>query len=455
MTSSIPKRRWVLIGAALLLLAGGALGAWWWWRPPAVEPPMPQDIQEAEVRRAIELARQDVLDKPYSGAAWGHLGMTLLAHLFDREADRCFAEAARLAPAEPWWPYARGVIALKRDPDGAVGLLRQAVRAADSRLEDRSAMSLQLAEALLERQQRDEAEAIFRDEWERGDRDNPRAALGLGLIAVDRGDSREAEEFLTAARGNPFARKVATAQLAALARVRGDATAADEYQKEVAALPDPPPWPDPVLDRVVRLQVGHRGRERQVGQLEKEGHFAEAAEVYLRQIEEEPTARDCVGAGINLVRVGDYNRALPLLRQAVRLDPASAQAHYTLGLAQFVRAEKMRRQDPDSSEVKEWLGEAIEESRRATELKPDHARAYLHWGLSLKYLGDPAAAVAPLRRGVDCRPADFDLQLALGEALLESGQPKEAETYLENARRLDPKDPRLAAALERLRPKKD
>ncbi|HEY7156296.1 MAG TPA: tetratricopeptide repeat protein, partial [Gemmataceae bacterium] len=83
-----------------------------------------------------------------------------------------------------------------------------------------------------------------------------------------------------------------------------------------------------------------------------------------------------------------------------------------------------------------------------------HALAYLFWGLALKHLGDSEAAVAPLRRGVACRPEMFQLQLALGEALLESGQRREAETYLENARYLDPKDSRLLQALERLRGKK-
>ncbi len=72
----------------------------------------------------------------------------------------------------------------------------------------------------------------------------------------------------------------------------------------------------------------------------------------------------------------------------------------------------------------------------------------------MKQLGDPAAAVAPLRLGVACRPELFDLQLALGEVLLETGRVQDAETHLENARRLDPNDPRPKQALQRLRQKK-
>ena len=88
--------------------------------------------------------------------------------------------------------------------------------------------------------------------------------------------------------------------------------------------------------------------------------------------------------------------------------------------------------------------------RRAAELKPDHAQAYLFWGLSLKYLGDPAAAVEPLRKGVAVRPEEFDIQFALGEVLAATGKTAEAKTHFENARRIDPKDPRPEAALKKL-----
>jgi tetratricopeptide (TPR) repeat protein len=413
---------------------------------------MPPDIQDAQVQRVLESARQKVVDQPYSAAAWGHLGKVLLAHLFADEADFCFAEAARLAPTEPLWFYGRGVIALKREPDKAVPFLRQAVAAGGSQPESRSAMSLQLAEALQERGELDEAERLFREEQQSAPK-SPRAAFGLGLIAKARGNEPLATKFLTVAQRSSSARKKATAQLAALARVRGDRETADACEQQAAGLPDDPPWPDPLLDEVVRLQVGRRGLERRVGILEQQHRYAEAAELYLRQIEEGPTAQAYAGAGINLARLRDYERAMPLLREGIRLDPGSAHARYALALALFARAERESKESPGAPQIKEWFQEALEHARQTTQRRPDHAGAYLVWGLALKHLGDPGAAVEPLAKGVACSPADLELQLGLGEVLLEVGRFKEAEVHLENARRLAPNDPRPANALKRARQK--
>ena len=74
----------------------------------------------------IDQARQEVIHHA-TAATWGHLGMVLMAHLFDPEADFCFQQAQGLDPRDSRWPYLRAIIALKTDPDQAVGLLRQAV----------------------------------------------------------------------------------------------------------------------------------------------------------------------------------------------------------------------------------------------------------------------------------------------------------------------------------------
>lgn len=449
--------RWVLFIVSVLLLAGGGWLVWSWFHRYVPPVPMPPDIQDREVQRAIDRARQTVLDKPSSADAWAKLGMTLLANLFDQDADRCFAEAARLDPRSPKWPYGRGMIAfLKHDHDTAIPLLRQALSlAGDSWPEYQTAARFRLAEALLERHDLTEAEELFREAWRRQPY-HPRAALGLGLIARARDDDRTATEFLTtpALRESPNGRKTAAVQLASLAQARNDRTAAADYTREAAELPADETWPDPLLDVVATLQVGKRRREREVKQLETQKRYREAALIYVSEIKEQPTAPAYIGAGINLGRIGEYDEAQRLLDEALRLDPDSALAHYTLSLTLFTRAEKEWRRSPGSPAAKAWFRDAILHATETAKLKPDLARNYLHWGLALKYLGDPAAAEAPLRKGVACQPASVDLQLTLGEVFLEIGKDEEAQTHLENARLLDPKDQRPLRALEQLRQKK-
>jgi tetratricopeptide (TPR) repeat protein len=447
------RRRWVLVVAVVALAAVVVAG--WCLRPARTQPPLPAGIEDPEVKEAIDAARQPVLNEPGSAAAWGRLAKVLLAQLFDREADACFAEAARLDPTDPRWPYGRAVIALKRRPEGVPALLRQALDAAGANWPVyRSVINFRLAEALLDAGQLAEAEEYFRtaQAHDPGDR---HAALGLGLIAQARGDDATARQLLTAAAESPYARKYATMQLAALARHRGDTATAAALEEEIARLPNDAAWPDPLMDEIADMRVGQRAFERRVRQLEGASQHAEAAELYLKRIEKKPAAELYVGAGFNLARLREYDRALPLLREAVRLEPDSAKAQYTLALVLFSRAEREWLTTPGSPALLEMFREARDHARRAAEIRPGHAKSYLFWGLSLKFLGQPEAAIAPLKMGLACAPSDLELQLGMGRALLDARRPNEAEPYLETARRLSPpNDLRAAEELERLRGKK-
>jgi tetratricopeptide (TPR) repeat protein len=441
--------RW-LTSAALLLVAAVAAG-WWWW-PAPLQPPMPAGIEDEEVVEAIRAAQEPVRAAPRSAAAWGQLGKVIMAQQFDREADFCFAEAARLDPADARWRYGRAIIALKRRPDDAVALLREAAAAPDCSPEYRSAIRLQLAEALLERGQLDDADTLFRAEQERA-RGNSRAILGLGLIAQARGQTGAAVQLLNRVRSSPSARKVATAQLACIARAQGDAGQAALYDQQLATMSGDAVWPDPFHEELAALRVGQRGWERKIKQLEQESKFAQAAQLYLERLEKHPRAELYAGAGLNLARLPDpdYDQALALLREAVRLEPDSSYAHYVLGRVLYNRAERVTQTAPDTPRAKEWFQEAVTHTRRATELRWGYAEAYLFWGLSLKYLGQWEAALEPLHRGVDCQPRDFRLQFVLGEALFETGRLEQAKTHLEYARAIEPNNVHVEHMLERLR----
>lgn len=436
---------------AVLLFVGAGVYLWWSQRePPPPELPLPTGIEDAEVKAVLEKGHGRVLRHLDSADAWGEYGTILLAHLFDREADRCFAEAAKLDPKDPRWPYARGVIALKRDPPNAVAYLTTAAEAARNQPLYETPFTLALAEALLEHGETDRADKLFQQVLAASAQDE-RAQFGLGLVALARGDDATAEKQFMAVQDYPSCRKQAKAHLAILARARNDTSAAKQYESESNALEADPPWPDPYLDRVVRLQVGFRGFQRRVGVLERDRQFLEAAEAYLAQAQSRRTSQMLTGAGVNFARVHDYDRALGLLREAVQLDPNDSKAHYTLALVLFTKAEKEAARNPSNPDLPRWFREVIAETKITIELKPDHAQAYLFWGLALKYLGEPKAAIEPLRKGLVIRPADFELLFGLGEVLAATGDTAGAEANLKAARQLKPDDPRPPAALAKLK----
>jgi tetratricopeptide (TPR) repeat protein len=449
------SRRRLRLVVVLLLLAVGVAAAWHFTRSPAraAQPPFPEGIQEVEIVQFLEQQRAEVLAHPQSGDAWGDYGLALLAHLFDREAKFCFTEAARLAPEDPRWPYGLAQIALKRDPPNAVLLLRQVLATTGPGEEYRSVARLTLAETLLERGEINEAEALFRTEFDSFSPD-PRAVFGLGLVAMARNDASTAIPLLSQLRDNKHARKQVRSYLARLARERGDESGAHTLETEAAALPDDPVWRDPLLDHVARLAVGRRGRDRLIGELERAGRYQEALQVFLAQLAEERSTKSLLGAGANYLRLRQYQDAMPLMREAVEREPNSPHAQYSLALACFIPAERDIVQHPDAPENKRLLREAIVHAKRATELKPDHARAYLHWGLALNYLGEPKNAIEPLRKGLVARPDDFDLHFALGSALAACGDKTAALAEFQNASRLDPNDSHPAIEIEKLRASK-
>lgn len=249
------SRRWVARAGLLVLtlaLAGGA--AWYLFgRDVPPPPPVPDGITDEAVRKAVEAGRSRLLETPGSGLAWGEYGTLLLSNLFDREAVECFLEAEKRDPSDPRWPYARGQVALKRDPVNALILLETAAEKAKSKPKYRQACALTFAEALLEKGEVARAETLFREYLTPPDRE--RAEFGLALVALTRNDADAATRHFLAAADHPACKKQAKAQLAQLARGRGDVAAAKQFEADAAALDPDPPWPDPYLDHVV-TQIG-------------------------------------------------------------------------------------------------------------------------------------------------------------------------------------------------------
>jgi cytochrome c-type biogenesis protein CcmH/NrfG len=445
------RRRWVL---RAVLLAGCGAAGWWLFRPdgPAPAPPLPENVTKPELRAAIEGARHKVEDAPRSAAAWGELGVLLLAHKCYPEADVCFAEAARLEPDSPDWCYFRYMVAvrLNPDPEQHLALLRRANGRASALREDgRSAVRLRLAEALLEHDDLAEAEALYRAERDRHP-ESQRAALGLARIAVRRGDDRAAAQLLTALRATPAARQVAQL-LATVSRRQNDLAAAGRYEQQLSRLGPDSDWPDPFYTRMYDAEIPELKARDQIPRLVQQGAYHEAAQLCEARLKNGPQYSLYMGAGVNFVRAGAFERGLEMLRAAQRLEPDNPYAAFATADALLAWGNADRERNPAAPTAAGHWREAVAAARRVIELKPSHAEAYLVLGQAQILLGEPRAAVDALQRGTEYRPEMFALQYYLGVAHLEAGQLREAERRLDNARKLDPTSPLPDKMLERAR----
>jgi serine/threonine-protein kinase len=156
----------------------------------------------------------------------------------------------------------------------------------------------------------------------------------------------------------------------------------------------------------------------------------------------------------------DYSGAEAEFRAAIRLKPDSANAHASLGIALlgqgkldeaiggFREAIRLR---PDLADVHINLGialcgqgkvdEAIAEYRKAIRLEPDHAGAHYNLGAILcDKRRDFAGAEAEFRQALRLRPADAHAHYCLGNALLGQGKSDEAIGEFREAIRLKTDD---------------
>ncbi len=177
-------RRRIVLGLVVgVVLAAGAAG-YWWYRP---GPPQPPEVDttgyDPEVLAAVAGAMQAVRQEPGSAAAWGKLGLRLLAHGFHAEAQICLARAGQLEPDNPRWVYLEGRLIQLGDPEAALPLLRRAAGLARTT----SMPRLHLAETLLSLGHLDEAEAEFQRVL-KNEPNHPRANAGLGRLTYRRGD---------------------------------------------------------------------------------------------------------------------------------------------------------------------------------------------------------------------------------------------------------------------------
>ncbi len=153
----------------------------------------------------------------------------------------------------------------------------------------------------------------------------------------------------------------------------------------------------------------------------------EATDASLAQplaVQKEPRGpHDHLEAGRLLLAQNKLADALTEFREALRLQPDSAEIHEALSAALFQKGD---------------LDGAIAEYRRAILLGQDSAGAHIGLGLALYVQGDLNGAIAEYRQAVRLDPDDVNSRMLLGNALAKSPDLAAALTEFREAVRLRP-----------------
>ena len=422
-------RRGIAVIILVLVLTAGA--GYWWYRSSAPQPPVVDtSSREPEVAAAIVEAQAKVRQQPRSGDAWGRLGMILIVHAFEAASDECLAQAERLDPRQPRWPYYRGLLMETHDLQAALPLLRRAaVLAGDS-----SAPRLHLAELLVNQGHWDEAATEFQHVLRR-EPDNPRAHLGLGCLLYQQGDLDGALKHL---RQTAAAVPNLRAPHALLAEIHKRRNEKSDEERELALLEESQDldWPDPYAEELSAVEVGVAARLERADRLARQGRTDEALRVLMATVQ---TASNSHKARLHLARrlvqAGDLAGAEEQLQAARRLEPDSFEVLAELGVLLQKRGA---------------YREAADCYQHVLAAQPSQAMAHFHLANCREQLGDRAGAIASLRTATRCKPEFALAHKVLGRLLADMHQDAEAEEQLQYALHLQPDDLQTQELLKRV-----
>lgn len=401
---------------------------------PAAVPRVVLDRLPAHVRADLERAYDAVAARPRDPDAVGRLAMLLHAFEQYRAASDCYELVRRLEPTSLDWIYLGGVVHAEVG-DRAVAV--EAFRRVLERDPDQVAARLRLAEALMRLGDLDRSQARYAALT----RDYPELALahyGLGRLATIRRNARAALPHYEQAVA--LAPEFGPAHYA-LALAYRDAGLADRAQPHLEAYrrlgTRRPAIPDPLLDRVRALRETARDLLAEAARLADAGQLDASIALHLKALKLDPATAQ---AHVNLIslygRTGAADQARAHYEAALALGGSLADAHYNYGV--LLGSERR-------------LPEAEEVFRKALAVDPFHPAAHNNLASLLARAGKYEEAAAHYRQTLANDPQHPSARLNLGRVLGLLGRREEAAAVLQQAldRAERAGDLKLAAAIRR------
>lgn len=394
---------------------------------------------EPAVRTAVAAAHaglEQVLERDPTRAelanAYGELAMVYHAQDLTVPAEAAYRNASRLAPDDKRWPY------LLAHLYADTARLEQAARRFEAVLaidDTYVPTRIYLGQLYLRMGRLDQAETIF--EQALGNEQAQAAALaGLGKVALARGDYQAAVARLEdALRRRPGATRLwhplamAHRGLGNMEKVRISLARHDPNGGE-------PGVPDPIVDLMSAKVVVPSVLIRRGQRYGQEGRFDLAAEAFRAAVASDgDNAEALANLGISLANLGRVEEAQARLQDSLRLDDASAFAHFSLAVI-------YDRQGLDA--------EAMAHYRAAIEREPGHVQALVYLGDAKLRAGAAREAAGYYRRALAQLPDSARIAHSLAIALLKMGRYAEARRTLESALAAQPESGDLINSLARL-----
>ena len=429
----------ILVAAACALPACGPAGG---ADAPGLQPVELPDLDGAHASVQTQLqAAAAALDAAGGGsaearaAAYGRLGLLLMAGEYLEAAEPSLTNAVRLLPHEFRWTYY--LAHLYRQQGDLERAAEYFERAHDRRPDDFPALVWLISTRL----RLGQPEAV--EPWLAQARAlRPGSAVVRfqeGRAAAANRDHAGTVEHLTAVlRLDPSA-SVVHYPLAMAYRALGDLEAAQYHLGLTGESGDGGGelgLTDPLMaDLSALLSTPQAHRERAL-EADANGDRPEAVRQFRMAVELDP-ADPLLRLSLAMAydRAGNARAAVPELEAALRLDPDLTQAHYVLGTL-------LERGGRDA--------QAIDRFTTAVALDPQSAEAQLRLANALRRTGRVEASLAPYRQVLAADSGADEARFGEAMALVRLGSHREARGRLEEALLRTPGHPQFATALARL-----
>jgi tetratricopeptide (TPR) repeat protein len=364
------------------------------------------------------------------GAAYGQMGMLLLAAEYRGEAESALLNAQTFSPRDPRWPYYLGhLYKLNGDATGSIAAFNRALALQP----DDVPTLLWVGEGELDQGRPDDA----RPRFEKALTLQPRsvaAQYGLGRVALAKQDYTRAIEFLEKALALDPVATVIHYPLAMAYRGAGNQARAQVHLALRGTLSIKPD--DPLMDRVNALLNSALAYEVSGVDAMDRGDFKAAAGSFRKGIEvspKEPSLHHKLGTVLALM--GDKKGAVGQFEQALAFDPRFVKAHYSLAVIQ--------------ADVGQTAA-AMQHFTAALEAEPGYVEARLQLAHLLRRTGRPEASLPHYAEVVKTDARLPEARLGYAAALIRLGRYAEARDYLADAMRAYPNEFAFNNALARI-----